>query len=426
MPKRDNLSPCCRVEQGNGTTTQTGGIMSIVGNSGYRVLIYSHDTFGLGHLRRCRTIAHALVSRRDDVSVLILSGSPIIGSFEFRSRVDFVRIPGVIKLSNGEYTSLNLNIDVDQILAMRESIIQHTADVFNPDIFIVDKEPLGLRGEVESTLKMLRHRRTRLVMGLRDVMDDPVNLREEWDRKQCVPALAELYDEIWVYGLQEICNPLAGIDLPPGVENKMAYTGYLPRTATRRPTPEHGALGLEEPYYLVTTGGGGDGVGLVDWVISAYETDPTISVPSLIVLGPFMAPSEQKSFMERADKIDKLSVITFDANVEMLMDRSAGVIAMGGYNTFCEILSFDKPAVIVPRTVPRLEQYVRASAAEKLGLVKMLTEDGGRDPHEMANALHGLIDQPKPSHVTVPNLMGGLDRVGDLVDQWLPPQMAAE
>jgi predicted glycosyltransferase len=400
--------------------------MSIVGNSGYRVLIYSHDTFGLGHLRRCRTIAHALVSHRDDVSVLILSGSPIIGSFEFRSRVDFVRIPGVIKLSNGEYTSLNLNIDVDQILAMRESIIQHTADVFNPDIFIVDKEPLGLRGEVESTLQMLRHRRTRLVMGLRDVMDDPVNLREEWDRKQCVPALADLYDEIWVYGLKEICNPLEGIDLPPGVEEKMSYTGYLPRTATRRPAPEHGALGLEEPYYLVTTGGGGDGVNLVDWVISAYETDPDIPVPSLIVLGPFMGPTQQNEFMKRAEKIDKLSVITFDANVEVLMHKSAGVIGMGGYNTFCEILSFDKPAVIVPRTVPRLEQYVRAAAAEKLGLVRMLTEDGGRDPREMANALRGLIHQPKPSHVTVPNLMGGLERVGELVDRWLPPQMAAE
>ena len=28
-----------------------------------RILIYSHDTFGLGHLRRCMTIAHALVDR---------------------------------------------------------------------------------------------------------------------------------------------------------------------------------------------------------------------------------------------------------------------------------------------------------------------------------------------------------------------------
>ena len=51
-----------------------------------RVLMYSHDTLGLGHLRRCRAIAHALVEADPGISVLILSGSPIIGSFDFRTR----------------------------------------------------------------------------------------------------------------------------------------------------------------------------------------------------------------------------------------------------------------------------------------------------------------------------------------------------
>src|SRR5215813_967441 len=81
-----------------------------------RVLIYSHDTFGLGHLRRCRTIAHSLVEADKDLSVLILSGSPIIGSFDFRARVDFVRVPGVIKLRNGEYTSLSLHMHIEETL----------------------------------------------------------------------------------------------------------------------------------------------------------------------------------------------------------------------------------------------------------------------------------------------------------------------
>src|SRR6185437_16743324 len=89
-----------------------------------RALIYSHDTFGLGHLRRCRAIAHSLVEANPSLSVLILSGSPIIGSFDFRSRVDFVRIPGVIKLRNGEYVSLNLHIDIEETLALRSSIIR--------------------------------------------------------------------------------------------------------------------------------------------------------------------------------------------------------------------------------------------------------------------------------------------------------------
>ncbi|HMB48380.1 MAG TPA: hypothetical protein VKN63_08905, partial [Afifellaceae bacterium] len=88
---------------------------------GRRILIYSHDTFGLGHLRRCQAIAHSLVGEFSSLSVIILSGSPIIGSFDFRSRVDFVRVPGVIKLRNGDYTSLNLHIDIDQTLKIRGS-----------------------------------------------------------------------------------------------------------------------------------------------------------------------------------------------------------------------------------------------------------------------------------------------------------------
>ena len=176
-----------------GTLTEWVGMI----NSSPKVLIYSHDSFGLGHLRRCRTIAHALTRRFSDMSVLILSGSPIIGSFEFRSRVDFVRIPGVIKLRNGEYTPLSLSLNIEHILAIRSSIIEHTAKVFDPDILIVDKEPLGLRGEILGTLEMLKQRgNTRLILGLRDVMDDPTVLREEWTRKNVDPALAALDDEI--------------------------------------------------------------------------------------------------------------------------------------------------------------------------------------------------------------------------------------
>ena len=81
-----------------------------------RVLLYSHDSFGLGHVSRCRTIANAIVEADQSVSVLILSGSPVVGSYEFRSGVDFVRIPGVVKIDTGEYDSANLRMNVEHTL----------------------------------------------------------------------------------------------------------------------------------------------------------------------------------------------------------------------------------------------------------------------------------------------------------------------
>lgn len=400
--------------------------MSLRGRQ-YRLLIYSHDSFGLGHLRRCRTIAHALVGERADISVLILSGSPIIGSFSFRNRVDFVRIPGVIKLRRGDYTPLNLEIGIDQILALRESIIRHTAEAFAPDLFLVDKEPWGLRGEVRSTLAALKDRGTRLVLGLRDVMDEPRRLAAEWRRKRAEPALDEVYDDIWIYGLPQICEPLSAVTLAPETADKITYTGYLKRA----PAPTEHAQVLPQiiagaPYLLVTTGGGGDGALLVDWVLRAYEHAPDLPYPALLVLGPFMRSALQANFLARVERLRNVFAITFDAAVENLMVNAAGIVAMGGYNTFCEILSFDKPALIVPRTTPRMEQFIRASRAEALGLISMLVADGERRAETMAARLADLPRQAKPSAVRLPALLEGLPVIQEMVDTILmdPPQAA--
>ena len=297
---------------------------------------------------------------------------------------------------------------------MRASIIRHTAEIFDPDIFIVDKEPLGLRGEVTETLEMLRDRGTPLVLGLRDVMDEPSLLAPEWERKNVVPALESLYDEIWVYGLPQICDPLAEISLPTQVRRKMVYTGYLEREGARgAPNAEH-AIPFDRPYLLVTPGGGGDGEAMIDWVLRAYESDSSPPYPALMVYGPFMQQDTQAEFARRVANLDNVEAITFEANIEPLIQGAAGVVAMGGYNTFCEILTFDKPALIIPRTVPRMEQFIRADRAQELGLVRMLEDDGIRNTRDMATALRHLPQQNRPSDIVVPGLLDGLPNVNRL------------
>ncbi len=390
-----------------------------------RILIYSHDSFGLGHLRRCRSIAQSLVARYKSVSVLILSGSPIIGSFDFKARVDFVRVPGVIKLKDGEYTSLGLHIDLEQTMSIRESIIYHTASIFKPDLFLVDKEPTGLRGEVVSTLKMLREMGTINVLGLRDVMDEASALKAEWERKRVPPVLEELYHDIWIYGLKEMGNPLESLGLKDSVKQKISYTGYLDREL---PSDRNwvATVNTDDPYILITAGGGGDGGEMIDWVVSAYETDSHIPHRAIIVTGPFMQPIQQQDFYGRCESLDKVDIITFDTHIELLMEKSVGIVAMGGYNTFCEILSLDKPALIVPRSIPRKEQTIRASRAAKLGLVSMLDPDNGRDPAIMAAALYRLPNQEPPSANTIPGLLDGHDNVAKLVRLRLETPMSME
>ena len=213
------------------------------------------------------------------------------------------------------------------------------------------------------------------------------------------------------------------MDLSDTVRDKAVFTGYLRRELPRQriASPADGLV--EGPFLLVTPGGGGDGEALVDWVLKAYEYDPHIPYPSLIVFGPFMAPQRRAAFLRRIGELDKVAAITFDSHLEFLMAQSAGIVAMGGYNTFCEILSFDKPAVIVPRVVPRREQALRAERAQELGLARMLADDGNHPPAAMAAAIRGLADQPPPSQATSPQLLDGLTNICDMVGNILAPRV---
>ncbi|MDA8008025.1 MAG: hypothetical protein MPJ81_07490 [Gammaproteobacteria bacterium] len=374
-----------------------------------RVLIYSHDTFGLGHLRRCRAIAHELVGRFKGISVLILSGSPVIASFEFRARVDFVRIPGVIKLKDGSYTSLALHIDLEQTLAMREAVIFETAQAFQPDLFLVDKEPLGLGGEVGRTLRMLRARGARTVLGLRDILDAPEALREEWARKGALPALRDLYDEIWVYGTEAFYHPLRGLDGLDGVARKTVFTGYLRRPPLEDTASSRGDFagldGLARPYLLVTPGGGKDGVEMVASALGALKGGAS----ALVVLGPFMDEAPRNEFKRIAETMPNIRVLDSHARIEKLMENAGGLLTMGGYNTFCEILSFNKPAIVTPRRAPRAEQLIRARRAAEWGLVTMPPEDD--EEAGLRELIEKLPAQSPPGENLPEGMLHGMDAV---------------
>ena len=378
-----------------------------------RILMYSHDTFGLGHLRRCRTIAHSLVEDYRGLHILIISGATIAGAFDYRARVDFVKIPSVIKLRNGQYESMEKHTDLHDTMTMRQAIIRHTAETFQPDLFIVDKEPMGLEGEVEETLTYLKSRGTTLVLGLREVMDSPRLLEAEWKRKNIMPKIAQFYDEIWVYGPPDFYDPLAGLEVPETIRKKMNFVGFLQRSVPRIELPNHRPEG---DYILITTGGGGDGGDLVNSVMNAYRHDPELQHKALVVLGPYMPGKKRSKLMRKGASIPQIKVIEFDNKMEDLVAGATAVVAMGGYNTYCEILSFDKPALIVPRVQPREEQLIRAQRATELGLIDMLLPDEAEDPARLAAALKALPSQQAPSKRASEGFrLEGLPHITDLV-----------
>jgi predicted glycosyltransferase len=341
-------------------------------NSTFNILMYSHDTYGLGHIRRTMAIASHLRAPR--INILILTGSPIVGRFNFPEQIDFVRIPGMIKKTNDEYQPLSIKINPRHALDIRKNIITATAKTFQPHLFIVDKEPLGLKREVLPTLQWLRRScpRSRTILGLRDVMDDRDTVRTDWRKKGIYDALDQLYTEIWVYGHQEMYDPIEAYAIPESVRPKIHFTGYIPR---RVPTAEAVARVKKEATKVqgrklvaVTGGGGGDAYPLMDAYLAMLEqTGAADRIDSVLIAGPFMPKSDRKRLVRRGRRLG-VTVHRFFRRMEEMLAAADLVVGMAGYNTLCEILSQKTLSLLIPRETPRKEQLIRSQIFKQKGL----------------------------------------------------------
>ncbi len=368
-------------------------------NSTYNILMYSHDTYGLGHIRRTMAIATHLLGPR--INILILTGSPIAGRFSFPEQIDFVRIPGMIKKTNDESLPLSIKINASHALDIRKNIITATAKTFQPQLFIVDKEPLGLRKEVLPTLKWLQRSlpNTRTILGLRDIMDDAATVKKDWREKGVYEILQNLYAEIWVYGNQDFYNPIEEYDIPESISQKMYFTGYIPR---KIPGPEavrniRKELGVkpDEKLVVVTTGGGGDGYVVMRTYVSMLESaSKPLPFKSVLITGPFMPKNKRRKIFKRARK-HGVRGYHFYRQMEKIFAAADLVVSMGGYNTLCEILSQGTPSLVIPRETPRKEQLIRAQAFKHHNLVDYIPW-AQLEPTIMQQKILSFLEAPEP------------------------------
>jgi predicted glycosyltransferase len=388
------------------------------------LILYSHDTFGLGHIRRNRKIAKALVDSFPGLRASILTGSGLSGEYASHARIDYIEIDQVEKLPDGQYRSANPEKSFTQAIADRKKTILQFIQSNPADIFIADKEPLGLGGELTDALVHLKAAGTTLVLGLRDVLDETETLLKEWESKGIFDAIDGLYDHIWIYGTEDFYNPLAGLGLPRSVLDRCSYTGYL-----YEPHPEFekvSVAGLPRDYVLVTTGGGGDGDFLMNAVLRAYESKTGVPCPAVLLLGPYTDRERDKEIRARAHQIGDIRVIGFNSEPEALIRHAKAVIGMCGYNTFCEVIARHKRVLFVPRQTPRMEQLIRAERAKELGLCETVRAKDAMNPDGFARritALIGSADKPKSAQ---PLDSSGLQRICDKVAAILDQQDRTE
>src|SRR5262249_59931396 len=182
-----------------------------------RVALYSHDTMGMGHMRRNLLIAGALAGGRWRATILLIAGAREVNAYGVPAGVDYLSLPAIRKDANGRYHPRHLDLPLEDLIAVRARLIAAALEAFTPDVLIVDKVPRGAVNELDPALRSLRDSGgTRCVLGLRDVLDDPATVRREWSETANYQAVRDHYHAVWVYGDPAGSAPLAGYAFPPG------------------------------------------------------------------------------------------------------------------------------------------------------------------------------------------------------------------
>ena len=364
----------------------------------WRIALYSHDTMGLGHKRRNLLIAQTLGDSDLQANILMISGMRDASSLPTPPGVDCLTLPALYKHTDGQYQSRRLEISLAEIISLRSQVICSALQAFQPNIFIVDNVPRGAVRELDLALEWLHlHSHTRCILGLRDILDAPSTIQRDWQRAANEEAIRTYYDEVWVYGDAQVYDITAAYGFPADVTAKVHHLGYLDqrhRLQHARPRDYDLLHTLQLPpreLVLGTVGGGQDGANLA---LAFAQAPLPPNTNGIIVTGPFMPAEARQKISLYGQSNPRLRVLDYVEEPTLLLDQADRVIAMGGYNTVCEILSFEKQALIVPRVQPRQEQLIRAERLTEMGLISMLHPDRVT-PEAIAQWLQQPRETPK-------------------------------
>ena len=344
-----------------------------------KILVYSHDTYGLGNLRRMLAICQSLSRSIPDLSILLLSGSPMVQSFRLAEGVDYIKLPCLTRVEREGYAVKFLPLDIADGIKLRSDLILTAASNFQPDLFLVDKKPFGIKNELKATLEHLKQASPDLKVALIlcDILDAPESTINVWQSHDYFQVIDEFYDLVLSLGSPEIFDPCREYQFPASVAAKVKFCGYLRRdlgNKSRAEVRQELKLRDAEKLVLVTVGGGEDAYEIVATYLHGVAQLPANhNLHSLIVTGPEMKATQRQALSQNLPP--NVTIIEFTNDLMSYLSAADAVVSMGGYNTVSEILSLQKKAIVIPRVRPVQEQLIRAERMSQRGFFQYIHPD---------------------------------------------------
>jgi predicted glycosyltransferase len=391
-------------------------------------MVYSHDAFGLGNIRRMLAICEHLLIEIPQLSILLLSGSPMLQGFRLPRGLDYIKLPCLNRGNTGEVAVKYLGMGIDETVKLRSELIFSAAVNFQPDVFLVDKKPYGIKNELAATVNYLHEKlpKTKQVLLLRDILDAPEKTIAEWQKNNYYETIDKFYQLLLIVGSHKVFEFCQEYKLPAKLTEKARFCGYIRRPYGRIPSQiirQELQLKPKEKLVLVTPGGGEDGYLLVKTYLQGQELVKSNQhhIKSVVFSGPEMPAEHKQELYELAAKYPQIEMREFSNDLMSYVSAADAVVSMGGYNTICEILSANKPAIIVPRIKPSQEQLIRSQRMHDLGLLKSIHPEY-LTPQALMTQLFQVLENPEqPKNID----LEGLPRIACYIAHILADKIAA-
>jgi len=357
-----------------------------------RLLVYSHDTFGLGHIRRCMNLVRAITERIENLSTLIVTGSPVAHKFELPPRTDYLKLPAVRKVAPGAYEPRSLAMSDNGILTLRRNLLLRTVRDYSPNLLLVDHSPTGMNGELLPVLEHLRETgNCTRILGMRDIIDSPERVAKRWEKENMINILRQDYDRIAVYGSQDVYDTAKNYGLPADLRSRTCFMNYVSQGVGGSVAESETAI---DPRLVVVSIGGGDGGG--DSIVRPFlemlrDYGDRLDIHAEVLLGPFVPEAQRAQLLELAEGCPVV-LHDFIPDPTPLFGRAALVISTAGYNVSAELLAHAHRALLIPRVVHREEQLIRARRLAEMGLTEFLHPNEAT-PEAIAQRIEAVLAQ---------------------------------
>lgn len=378
-----------------------------------RILVYTHNSIGVGHAFRTAAVISGMKKWRPDIDFLVMSGTSVPQVF-FKEDVEVIKLPSVKMDIDHHLNSLHsrylTGFDLEAVFDFRQQLIMASFDFLQPDALIIEH---NMTGQMSELIPLLMKKWMRkggpvdfaLVHICRGIMKWIPLLRIPYQnprhRSESI-NIGALYDFMYVLEDREVIDinkSFLGDD--PELEPKISYLGKITNKTcdeleSRAETLER--FGLPDKKLIVVSLGRNQKV--LDLSIRMAEIFNRMldyeDYQLVMVLDTYLDKSAA-SALRAHESCKEVRFINFLPDLVDLFNHSELVISRAGYNTVNEILLTGAKAIIVPESHGGGEQELRAHSVKSRNML-VLNEDNilDNDPDSQISQFLDLVSRADP------------------------------